>query len=71
MFIGTKLAREVGLEVNVKKTQAFTNQHHANEYLELEGQRIEWVDNFKYLGSMVVSSESDIRARKGQACGAF
>ena len=44
---------------------------HTHEYIELDGQRIEWVKNFKYLGSMVASSETDIRARKGQAWGAF
>ena len=74
LSITAKKAREVGLEVNVQKTEAFSNQEHASaneaihthEYIELDGQRIEWVKNFKYLGSMVASSETDIRARKGQ-----
>ena len=79
LSITAKKAREVGLEVNVQKTEAFSNQEHASaneaihthEYIELDGQRIEWVKNFKYLGSMVASSETDIRARKGQAWGAL
>ena len=48
-----------------------TNQECANISLELNGNKINWVDNFKYLGSMVVSSETDIKLRKGQAWGAF
>ena len=32
---------------------------------------IKWVENFKYLGSMMLSSETDIKIRKGQAWGAF
>ena len=79
LSITAKKARKVVIEVNVQKTEAFSNQEHASaneaihthEYIELDGQRIELVKNFKYLGSMVVSSESDIRARKGQAWGAF
>ena len=42
-----------------------------HEFLEVERERIEWVNNFKYLGSMIVSTDSDIRTRKGQAWGAF
>ena len=37
----------------------------------LGGQQIEWVHNFKYLGSMVLSSETDIKIRKAQAWAAF
>jgi hypothetical protein len=72
-------ARVVGLEINIKKTEALTNQQHnspdtdinSHKYLELNGQQIEWVRDFKYLGSYVASSEADIRTRKGQAWGAF
>jgi hypothetical protein len=72
-----KQAKLVGLEVNIKKTEAFTNQDiiHRNQSkpknLELEGQRIEWVNNFKYLGSMIRSSETDISVRKAQAWASF
>ncbi|RXN06516.1 PTHB1 isoform X1 [Labeo rohita] len=54
-----KQAEQVGLVVNVKKTEAFTNQDKSKN-LELGNQKIEWVNNFKYLGSMVKSSETDI-----------
>ncbi|GAA6108779.1 uncharacterized protein LOC103374843 [Tachysurus ichikawai] len=58
-----KQAEQVGLMVNVKKTEAFTNQDKSKN-LKLDSQRIEWVNNFKYLGSMVKSSETDINSRK-------
>ena len=72
-------ARLVGLEINSKKTEALTNQQHSSPdtdinshiYLELNGQQIEWVHDFNYLGSCIASSEADIRIRKGQAWGAF
>lgn len=56
--------------VNVKKTEAFTNQDKSKN-LELGSQRIEWVNNFKYLGSMVKVSETDISTRKALAWAAF
>ena len=39
--------------------------------LSLNGENIEIVDDFKYLGSLVASSKKDIKIRKGQAWGAF
>ena len=71
LSITAKMAREVGLEVNVQKTEAFSNREHASaneaihthEYIELDGKQIDWVNNFKYLGSMVASSKTDVRAR--------
>ncbi|RXN37862.1 endonuclease-reverse transcriptase [Labeo rohita] len=65
-----KQAEQVGLVVNVKKTEAFTNQDKSKN-LELGNQKIEWVNNFKYLGSMVKSSETDISVRKALAWAAF
>jgi sorting nexin-29 len=77
--ITAKWARRVGLEINIKKTEVFSNQEHnsldkpisSHQYIELDGQRLEWCKNFKYLGSHIASSESDIQIRKGQAWGAF
>ena len=79
LTLTARLAAEVGLQVNIKKTEAFTNQQHTglnipidrHEYIQLDGQQIEWVTDFKYLGSMVASSEHDIQIRKGQAWDAF
>ena len=42
-----------------------------HQFIELDGNTIEWTKDFKYLGSHIASSEIDIRARKGQAWGAF
>ena len=39
--------------------------------LSLNGEIIERVDDFKYLGSYMFSSEKDFKCRKGQAWGAF
>ena len=47
-----------------------TNQEK-NGTIKLDGETIKWVENFKYLGSMMLSSETDIKIRKGQAWGAF
>ncbi|CAF3391094.1 unnamed protein product [Rotaria sp. Silwood1] len=66
-----KWANKVGLQINTKKTQALTNQNTNNNTIQLNGQDIEWVDNFKYLGSMMLSSITDIKVRKGQAWKAF
>jgi hypothetical protein len=65
-----KQAEKVGLMVNVKKTEAFTNQDKT-KHLELGNQKIEWVNNFKYLGAMVKSSETDIIVGKNQAWAAL
>ena len=42
-----------------------------HQYIDLEGQVVEWTKYFKYLGSHIESSESGIKIRKGQALGAF
>jgi hypothetical protein len=39
--------------------------------ISLNGEYIETVSDFKYLGSMVASAENDAKIRKGQAWGAF
>ncbi|CAF1276691.1 unnamed protein product [Adineta ricciae] len=67
----TKRASEVGLQINIKKTKVLTNQNTINQSIQLNGQDIEWTNNFKYLGSMVLDSNTDIKVRKGQAWKAF
>ena len=75
LTILAKWAKRVGLEVNIKKTEAFSNINHnspndpidSHRFIELEGQRLEWSKNFKHLGSHIASTESDVRIRKGQA----
>ncbi|CAF4584904.1 unnamed protein product, partial [Rotaria socialis] len=56
-----KRATEVGLQINITKTQALTNQNTNNQTIQLDGQNIKWVDNFKYLGSMMLSTTTDIK----------
>lgn len=66
-------AAEVGLEINVGKTkQMIINPENSPQLqLSLNHEQIEIVNDFKYLGSMVASTEKDIRVRKGQAWIAF
>jgi hypothetical protein len=37
-----KRANEVGLQINIKKTQALTNENTNNRAIQLNGQDIEW-----------------------------
>ena len=39
--------------------------------ISINSENIEIVDEFKYLGSQMSSSENDFKCRKGQAWGAF
>ena len=61
-----KWAKEVGLQVNTSKTQVLTNQNTDNKSIQLNGQIIQWVNDFKCLGSMVLSRSINIKTRKGQ-----
>ena len=66
-----KWADQVGLPINIKKTQALTNQNTNNKSMLINGEDIQWVDNFKYLGSVVLSSNTAIKVKKGLAWKAF
>ena len=66
----SKRANEVGLEINYKKTEIMTNQPKDIK-ITLNSYDIEYVDNFKYLGSMMLSTESDFHTRKSLAWTAF
>jgi len=54
--------------MNAKKTkiQAF-NQKKQMEITAIDGLQLEVLQDFKYLGSMMSSTEADIKARKGMA----
>ena len=43
----------------------------SSKFLLEDGQELNIVENFKYLGAMMLSSETDLQIRKGQAWGAF
>ena len=68
-------ARTTGLEINIAKTEQMRLNLPANQpsppNLTIDGQGIAVVDDFKYLGSYVGSSEKDISIRLGLAWGAF
>ena len=63
-------AKEVGLYVNTTKTKLITcNIPHSS--LKLDGEDIENVEDFQYLGSYIASTGKDIKCRKGKAWSAF
>ena len=57
----------VGLHMNVKKTQFMTFNQPDVEIRTVDGSSLEEVNDFKYLGSWVQSTEQDIRVRKALA----
>ena len=66
----SKRANQVGLYINYKKTEIMkTTSEDAK--ITVDGHDIKYVNNFKYLGSMMLSSESDFLVRRGQAWSAF
>ena len=63
-------AKEVGLYVNTTKTKLITcNIPHSS--LKLDGEDIENVEDFQYLGSYIASTGKDIKCRKGKAWSRF
>ena len=68
-------AGQVGLDINTKKTEQMRlNQPDGAAQvnpLTIDGQDIAIVDDFKYLGSHMASSEKDVNTRIGLAWGAF
>ena len=67
----SKSAKEVGLDINVAKTKSIIINDKKDLSLTINGEAIEIVDEFKYLGSNMSSSEKDMKCRKGQAWLAF
>ena len=68
-------AKKVGLEINVDKTKIMImNTFDVQNALRLNKESSDYVEqvrDFKYLGSMMASSDTDLKNRKGQAWGAF
>ena len=61
-------ARCVGLYTNAKKTEVMQINYESNTHLiKIDGTPLKNVQNFKYLGSWMVSSEKDYEARKALA----
>ena len=58
----------VGLRINAGKTKYITQNSRTEEVITtLTGEPLERVEDFKYLGSWVASTEKDIRVRKALA----
>jgi len=62
------VTKKYGMKINVKKTKAMCISRTGNHKLKIlvEGQRVEQVTQFKYLGSIISSDgycEKDIRSR--------
>ncbi len=69
-------ASKVGLEINIGKTEQMclvpssaASQPQTN--LTIDGQQIKVVDEFKYLGAYMSSTEKDVKCRIGLAWAAF
>ena len=67
----TECAKDIGLMVNVPKTEYMTRHCDASIPLKVYGEPIQHVTDFKYLGSMMDSSGADLKRRKALAWSAF
>ena len=68
------IAKQVGLNINMKKTQVMTINSPRTTPIHIEGEDLACVESFTYLGSVVgqdSGAEKDIQARLGKASGAF
>ena len=64
-------AADLGLVISVPKTEFMTINCHPQPPLQVYGTSINHVTDFKYLGSMMASSASDLKRRKALAWTAF
>ena len=61
-------AAEIGLGVNADKTEYISLNQKNNSFIKsLKGKIIKQVNDFKYLGSYVTSTDHDVNVRIGQA----
>ena len=63
-----------GLEINVKKTKLMTNNTSGiNTEIKINGQKLETVTSFKYLGSVITDegSKPEIHSRIAQTTAAL
>ena len=60
--------KKVGLQLNPKKTKVVNYNSRVDTPLKtMEGNELQEVQDFNYLGSLIACTESDIKARKGKA----
>ena len=60
-------AESIGLHVNEKKTEYISYNQYESEIITLTGKQLKCVEDFKYLGSWINTSEKDINTRIGLA----
>ena len=71
---GTDTAQKVGLKIHPSKTKVMKVKTKAKAAVTVEGETLEEVKDFKYLGSFISSDsniETEISSRIGQAAQAF
>ncbi|XP_068703873.1 uncharacterized protein [Montipora foliosa] len=64
-------SKDLGLIINVPKTEYMTANCHPTPPLQVYGEAINHVTDFTYFGSQMASSASDFKRRKVLAWGAF
>ena len=64
-------AKDLGLIISVPKTEYMTVNCHSNPTLQVYGESINRVTDFRYLGSKMASASSDFKRRKVLAWSAF
>ena len=64
-------AKDLGLIISVPKTAYMTANCHPHPTLQVYGESINHVTDFRYLGSKMVSGASDFQRRKALALSAF
>ena len=64
-------AADIGLIISASKTEYMTINCHPQPRLQVYGNSINHLSDFKYLGSIMESSSSDLKRRKGLAWAAF
>ena len=61
-------AAQIGLEMNAKKTKVMAYNHSDEvKVMARDGTQLEVVQDFKYLGSWIDSTEKDVKIRKAEA----
>ena len=67
-------ASSIGLSVNAKKTKVLTNSNLTQQPIVINNHRLEYVNKFTYLGSIISlqgGAEEDIKTQLGKARSAF
>ena len=67
-----RTAKEIGFYLNADKTEFICFNQDASERMKsLDGEKLKQVEDFKYLGSYIASTEHDVNIRLGKAWNAL